>query len=321
MSPLRRLSLPTSALFTLVALALAPACVGQRSRQDDRPLLARVSGIPIYIDEFRRELRRLRLDDTDSLPAASTEAAQKKALLDNLIDRRLLLAEAERVNVIVGTDEVEAAFGRARAGWDAGEFDANLSEHDLTPAEFKTELRETLLVRKYFRDHLFSRIAVTDQEIETYIEAHPDALVEPEQVRARHLVVRTEEEAQRVLAEIKGGLAFEDAAMKYSLSPDGKGGGDLGLFPRGVMPRVFDEVCFSLPPGQTSKVVAGDYGFYLFKVLEKRPQRLRSREAAREQVEALLRREKERAAEESKVAELRRLAVIEVREEQLARVH
>jgi peptidyl-prolyl cis-trans isomerase C len=306
----------------LIAVAGTLACHGGRlSHRDDRPYVAHVAGVPIYVDEFRREYKRLLLEGTEGAPAGGAEAAQKRALLDNLIDRRLLLQEVEHANVIIGTDEVEAAFGRARAGWDADEFNSNLSAKDLTPAELKNDLRENLLIRKYFRDHVFSRIAVTDQEIETYLAARPEELVEPEKVRALHLVVKTAEEAEHVLAEIKGGLSFEDAAMKYSLTPDGKSGGDLGLVPRGVMPHTFDEVCFSLPVGQTSKVIDDENGFCLFKVLEKRPQSTRALDAVREQVEAKIRREKERSAEELKLTELRKAATIDIQEEQLANIH
>ncbi len=308
--------------LALAVAAAAPACKGRLSSKDDRPLIARVGSIPIYVDEFKREYNRLKLDgDGEGVPPAGAEAAQKHALLDNLIDRRLLLQDAERSNVLVGTDEVEAAFARARAGWDAEEFNKNLSEKDLTQAEYKNELREDLLIHKYYRDHVFSRIAVTDQEIEAYIAAHPEVLVEPERVRAQHIVVKTEEDAARVLGEIKAGLSFEDAAMKYSLSPAGKNGGDVGLVARGVMPKAFDEVCFGLPVGQTSKVIAGDNGFYLFKVLEKRPQQVRSVESVRDEVESLIRRDKERAAEEAKLAELRKAASINIQEAELARIH
>jgi len=306
----------------LVALAALAAVAGCKShRNDERPLVARVSGVPIYADEFRRELKRLKLEDAEGIPPAGSEAAQKKALLDNLVDRRLVLQAAEHANVIVGTDEVEAAFARAKAGWDNDEFNQNLTERDLTPAEFKNDLREDLLVRKFFREHVFSRIAVTDQEIEAFIQAHGEVLVEPEKVRAQHLVLKTEEEATRVLNEIKAGLSFEEAAMKYSLSPDGKNGGDVGLVPRGVMPRAFDDVCFSLPVKQVSKVVSGENGFYLFRVLEKRPQGVRPMEVVREQVEAMIRRDKERVAEDAKLAELRKAAKVDIQEEQVARVH
>jgi len=311
-----------SAIIAFVAaLGALPGCMQRGPRPDDRPLVAKIGEMPIYVDEFKRELKRIKLEDVDGLPAASNEPAQKRALLDNLIDRRLILQQAEHANVIVGSDEVEAAYARTRAGWDEAEFNNELSQKDMTQSELKAELREELLIRKYFRDHVFSRVAVTDDEIEGYIKTHPELLIVPEQVHARHLVVKTEEEAQSVLLEIKKGLRFEDAAMKHSLSPDGKNGGDLGWFARGVMPHVFDDVCFALGANEMSKVTPGDFGFYIFKVIEKRAMQARTAEAVRDQVEAVLLREKERAAEEAKIAELHKAVRIEIEEEQLARVH
>ncbi len=297
------------------------ACTVHHSGLDERPLVARVGGVPIYADDFKHELARVRLDGQDGLPAAGTEEAQKRALLDNLIERQLVVQEAERKNVIVGSDEVETAFARSHAGWRDEDWRALLKDKDVTPTELKAELRELLLVRKYFREHVFSRVAVTDQEIETYLSAHPEMLLSPEQVRARQLVVKTEEEAQHILQEIKEGLPFEDAAMKYSLSPDGKTGGDLGFFARGYMPSVFDETCFNLTPGQVSGVVASDYGFHLFKVLEKKPEQARPLDQAREAAERILRRQRESEAEAAKVAELKKGAVIDIKEDQLARIH
>ncbi len=300
---------------------LAGACTGRGVMSEERPLLARVSGMPIYVDEFKRELLRIKLDGEEGIPAAGSAEAQKQALLDDLIERRLVLQECERKNVVVSSAEVEASFERSRAGWKEEDFTALLKEQDTTPAELKAELRDQLVIRKYFRDHVFSRVAVTDAEIETHLQAHPEALVDPEQVRAQHIVVKTEEEAQRVLQEIKAGTAFEDAAMKYSLSPEGKNGGDLGWFPRGVMPATFDEVCFGLSVGQISKVVPSDYGFHVFKVLERRAAQPKNPALARERIEAELRREKEREAQLLAVAALKKAATIVVQEEQLARVH
>ena len=189
------------------------------------------------------------------------------------------MREAERQHVVVGMDEVEALVLRTQSGWLGPQgaadcpdcvFDKALKQKDLTPAELKRELRDMLMIRNYFRDHVFSRVAVTDKEIENHLEKHPEKRLIPEQVHALQIVVKTEEEAKLIAREIRGGMSFEDAAMKYSRSPEGKSGGDLGFFTRGVMPAVFDDVCFNQGIGQVSGAVASNYGFHLFKVLEKR---------------------------------------------------
>lgn len=306
------------------------SCTPSSPEIEERPVLAMVSGVPIYVDEYEARLRRMQFGDEDGLPSVTGERAQRQALLDDLIERHLLLHEAEKHNVVVGMDEVDALYQRTRSGWldeDANSecsqcsFEEALENMGMTPAAVKLDLRNDLMIRKYYRDHVFSRVAVTDQEIDELIVAHPERREAPEEVRAQMLVVKTEDQAQRILQEIKRGLSFEEAAMKYSLSQTGKVGGDLGYFSRGSMPEVFDEVCFSLRPGTVSKVVASDYGFHLFKVTSVRPQRELPLPQIREMIESELRRQKEHAAQQVKIEELRRAAQITVEEDILAQIH
>ncbi|MEZ4272062.1 MAG: peptidylprolyl isomerase [Myxococcota bacterium] len=293
----------------------------KRSDREERPVLVYIGDAPIYLDEFQRELGRVSLDGEEGLPSVEGAATQRKALLNNMIDRRLLLREAEKHNVIVGMDEVDAADQRARHGWKPEGFEAELAQKDLTTAELKRELRDQLMIRKYFRDHVFSRVAVTDQEIEAHLEAHPERHIIPEEVRALQIVVKTQEEAKEWLLEIRHGMPFEDAAMKYSLSPEGKSGGDLGFFPRGVMPAIFDDICFALRTNEVSAVVPSDYGFHIFKVVDRRPEKERPTDQVRDLVEDELRREKEREAQLNKIAELRKAAKIVINDDLLAQMH
>jgi len=305
----------------LAAAALWSCSEGASLGRDDHAIVAKVGSMPIYVDEFKREFHRVRLADDDGAPTAQSDQAQKKVLIDDLINRRLLLRDAERLNLMVSIEEVEAAYKRSRGGWEEGAFDALLQEKDLTAAEYKRELRERLLTRKYFREEVFSRIAVTDEEIVQYVKDHPEIIAIPEQVHARHIVVKSEEEAAAVLKEVQKSLAFEDAAIKYSLSPDGQSGGDLGYISRGVMPKVFDDAAFSLPVGVLSKVVASDYGYHLIKVIDKRAAHNKTPDEVRNEVEIILRRDKERQAQAQKIAELRKGVKIQVKEAEIARIH
>lgn len=309
-------------LLVVANLLLVVACQND-NREERREVLATVSGSPIYTDELERELKRFHGgsdDDEAGLPSQTSDDAQKRAILDMLIDRRLLMRAAESENVIVGTDEVERAYEQLRQGWRDDEFDTLLTKKDMTPAELKAEVRELLVIRKFFNDHVYSRVAVTDTEIEGYLSKNPGLNVAPEQVRARQIIVKTEEEAKRALQDLKNGKPFEEIAMRDSISPEGKKGGDLGFFTHGEMPKVIDEACFKLAVNQLSPVVPSDYGFHVFKVTERRTAAPRPIEKVRDEVESQLRKEKEREAQAAKVAELRSKAQIVVREEQLSRV-
>jgi parvulin-like peptidyl-prolyl isomerase len=302
-------------------LVLLSACSSHKP-EDGRRVVATVNGTPIYVNALQREMQRGRFDDDEgAMPTADSRQAQKRVLLENLIDRRLLSTAADRHHVVVGIDEVEGAYKRTRAGWNSEEIDALLQRKDVTPAELKRDLRDLITIRKYLRDHLFSRIAVTDKEISDYIEAHPEVQLQPEEVHALHIVVKTEEKAEAVLRDIRSrAVTFEEAAETNSLSPEAKNGGDLGFFTRGSMPSIFDEVCFSLRAGEVSKVVASDYGYHLFKVVERRAEDVKPVTQVRDTVEQMLRHEKERQAHRDKVAELRQAATIVIFDKELARV-
>lgn len=313
---------PVSHRLLLLLTVFSAACRSS-TKIDDREHepVALVGGVPIELKEFKRELARLRIDTNDTLISASTNEVQKRALVEHLIERKLVLREAEAKNVLVGIDEVEVELQRMKKGWPEGEFEEGLEKRDVTNSELKREIRNLILVRRFFRDHVFSRVAVTDDEIEQYLQAHPEEAVSPEQVRARHIVVQTEDEAKEILERIRGGLAFEEAAMQYSKSPDGRSGGELGFFKRGEMPKVFDEVCFKHREGLVDEVVASDYGFHLLKIVEKRPQTSRPLEQVRGEIEDLLLKQKKRDAQLMFVKKLRDEATIEIKENTLASIY
>ena len=90
------------------------------------------------------------------------------------------------------------------------------------------------------------------------------------EVRASHILVNSEQEAQNLLGQIKGGKKFEKLAKKHSQCPSGRNGGDLGFFTRGKMVPEFENAAFNLEPGQVSAPVKTPFGYHLIKVTAKR---------------------------------------------------
>jgi len=92
-----------------------------------------------------------------------------------------------------------------------------------------------------------------------------------DEVRARHILVGTEAEANTVLDELKGGADFAAVARVVSKDPDGKQGGDLGFFRRDQVWPGFADTAFSLQPGQIApKPVHNEFGWHIIKVEERR---------------------------------------------------
>ncbi|PIN75975.1 peptidylprolyl isomerase [Candidatus Woesearchaeota archaeon CG10_big_fil_rev_8_21_14_0_10_37_12] len=89
-------------------------------------------------------------------------------------------------------------------------------------------------------------------------------------VHAKHILVKTEQEASAIRFDLNQGKSFEEIAKEKSLCPSGKKGGDLGWFGRGQMVKEFESAAFSLSVGELSKPVKTQFGWHLIKVEEKK---------------------------------------------------
>jgi parvulin-like peptidyl-prolyl isomerase len=90
----------------------------------------------------------------------------------------------------------------------------------------------------------------------------------PTKVHCAHILVKTEREAQEVMARLQQGEKFANVAKDVSLCPSKKRGGDLGTFSRGQMVKEFEAAAFALQKGQLSPIVKTKYGYHLIKRLE-----------------------------------------------------
>lgn len=303
----------------LAALSLR-ACGEEAGVRADPAVVAMVNDESVTRAAFEAELRRETRSPEGQAPSPEQVERVKRALLDSLVDRVLLLQAAKAAGVQLSTDEVDRRVLRMGGDYPAEGFEAALAQGQLSLSELKERTAQLLLIEKLFEGHVYPRVAITEAQIRTHFEQHKARYQRPEQVRAAQLVVKTMDEARRVQALLRGGQKFPDLARKYSLSADAKVGGDLGFFERGVMPPVFDQVAFRLGVGEVSEVVETEYGFHLFKVLARRPPETRELVEVRPQVEAELLKAAQAKAQEEYLAQLRAKAKLQVNEASLAQV-
>jgi len=307
-------------IAALGAAFLLASCKEPEVRHEGE-IVAVVDGEPIRVEELERALAAEAAITGDALDDPAWRDERRRRLLDDLVERKLLEQAAVRRGIRVSEAEIDRALLRLRADYPGEAYEDLLSSQKLGPTELRDRLRRQLLLERLLSREVYARVAVTDAEIDLWLEQNPDFLrSRPERVRASQIVVRTEEEARRILAELRKGASFAELAARHSLSPDAKVGGDLGWFARGEMPPPFEEVCFKLAPGEVSDVVESEYGFHLFLVQEKdRGQEVDEAER-RKEAEARILREKALAAQAEFLARLRAEASIEVIENVLARV-
>ncbi|WII72071.1 peptidylprolyl isomerase [Bdellovibrio sp. 22V] len=85
-------------------------------------------------------------------------------------------------------------------------------------------------------------------------------------IRASHILVQHQYEAEDILRALKDGKSFEELARQFSKCPSSKAGGDLGVFSEGRMDETFEEAAFALKVGEiTSKPVRTKFGYHLIK--------------------------------------------------------
>ncbi len=305
----------------LLGLLCLLACTRRGTAELDPQVVAEVNGEAIAVQEFERELAlAYEFPEGATAPAPDQLVALKQTVLQELVDRRLLLQDARSKGITVSQEAVQAAVARLKSEYQDGGFQEALSQGRLSLADFQAKTAARLTVEKLVDEVVYQRVAVTEDELQGYLDAHASEFQEPEEVHAAQIVVKEVEDARHLRDELQQGKKFSDLARAHSLSADARLGGDLGWFPKGVMPPEFDKVAFSLQPGQISDVVTSEYGFHLFKVLDRRPARKKDLAQVRREVERRLLRDKKAKAQADYVRGLRARASVRINQVALAQV-
>lgn len=136
--------------------------------------------------------------------------------------------------------------------------------------EFQVVLNHTAdnLLKNYAFTKIIKDEKVSDEEAKKYFEDHKEVFAK-ETVDASHILVKTEEEAEKIKKEIEEGKDFAKAATEYSTCPSKEAGGALGEFPRGAMVPEFEEKAFSMEEGEISEPVKTQFGYHIIKVNKK----------------------------------------------------
>ncbi|MBF0539418.1 MAG: peptidylprolyl isomerase [Nitrospirae bacterium] len=112
-------------------------------------------------------------------------------------------------------------------------------------------------------------IKVTPEDAKKYYDDNQKEFVMPAQVRAVHILVKTEKEAQDIYNKLKKGGDFAATAKSASMdTATAEKGGDLGFFARGQMEPSFDDAVFKLKKGELSSPVKTSFGYHIIKVVD-----------------------------------------------------
>mgnify|MGYP005849201491 CR=1 FL=1 len=196
--------------------------------------------------------------------------------LDQLIEGRLIREEAARRGLAADAAELDAALRRELSDYPLGGFiwkDAERPiEQLLSVEEARQELRALLGRGKLLTEEEHRTLVLETDVLRAKLQS---ALAESvprsgEQVRARHILVETEEQAREVRSRLERGDDFASLARELSQDAATKDeGGELGWFPKGRMLQEFEAVAFSANVGETSEPVRTAHGYHIVRVEEK----------------------------------------------------
>lgn len=223
----------TILLITIVASIFVISC--SKGGVQNSSVVAKVGPTNITQEDAGRELKAL----PDQIQKMFQGQEGTERFVDELVKKEVLYQEAKKKGL------------------------ENNPEFQKKVEDFK----KLTLISTLLEKEIEEKSKVTDKEVQDYYEAHKKDFAANNQVRASHILVKTEEDAKKLLDQIKKGADFAKLAKANSIDTgSAKNGGDLGFFSRGQMVPEFERAAFGLKKGELSNPVKTQYGYHIIKV-------------------------------------------------------
>jgi foldase protein PrsA len=191
--------------------------------------------------------------------------------------------------------------------------DKLLKEQAVTQPQLEEQLRAQML-QDAVQQKVYADIKISDADLQKYFD-NPDNKAQfdvPESVDARHVLVKTKAEAEKVralLAADDSDANWKKVAKEYSTDPGSKdSGGSLGNFPKGRMVKPFEDTAFALKVGELSEPVKTQFGYHVIEVTKKTQGNEQTFEEAKSTIEQQLKYQKQATAWEDWIKEAMKVA-------------
>ncbi|MBD3390380.1 MAG: hypothetical protein GF418_00055 [Chitinivibrionales bacterium] len=276
-----------------VVLLVIALCLSLRARE-------RIDGIVAFVGDsaiLYSELEAYTLMKTGGLADSTVDSAGASALrrqaLDDLIDGKVLLVQAEKdTNITISENEIDAELDNRIQGilrqnnLTLEQFETVLqTQQGLSIAKFKAEVRKQIrqeLIKQKVQQQYVAMGGAAKSDIEEFYREYRDSLPPAgESVLLRALIVEVapsdeirQKAYERITAikeRLDNGEDFSEVAKRYSEGPNAHKGGDLGFISKGTLSQLaFEERVFSMEPGDVSDIIRTRIGFHIATVLARR---------------------------------------------------
>jgi len=254
-----------------------------------------VNGYNLTDQELERYYQS-QIQDQSEPPSEEQARMMRLNLLSEIIDRQLLLQQAERRGLMAVDQEVDSRLAELRAPFENEEaFLESIRERNITREQLREEIRRSMSVEKLLNREITSRVKVEDAEIREYYEANKPSFALPEQQLHLAQIVVTptpeapvpnllnddaedeetaEAKAQMLEERLASGEDFARLAEQYSEDSSASTGGDLGFIPQSALEKTditIRRVVASLSPGDVSPVIETEGQYRIIKLIAKEP--------------------------------------------------
>jgi len=249
--------------------------------------VATVNGIDISRKDYNREVKLY--SDRMARSGQPLNEQQTKVIGDQILDRmietELLYQESRKQGVQIESTAVDAQFSEIKQRFASEEeFSKAVDQMEMTEAGIRAQIEKGLAINELVKIRVADNIQITEEESRSFYDTHPELFKQPEQVKASHILIKVEPDAdavkktaagekiEKIQARLKKGEDFAALARENSEGPSASKGGDLGYFKRGSMVKPFEDAAFALEINQVSEVVETVFGYHLIKVFDKKPE-------------------------------------------------
>ncbi len=202
--------------------------------------------------------------------------SNKSMIISQLVNQELLFQEAKKE----GIENQE-------------EYISQIKQLEAQLENAKRQLLTNFLINQ----KILTNISVDENEIKTFYNENKTQFNAYEQRKARHILVKTEQEALNIYNKAINKKDFSKLAKKYSIDPTSENGGDLGWFKKGQLVPEFEKSVFNLPrKGSISKVVQTTFGYHIIKLDDIQKVSAKTLEESQTQIKTFLYNQKQSVA-------------------------
>ena len=311
------------AASAIVSIALLATAL---EKQPSEGKIAMVNGSVITRADLDREVSRVRqrlVSMGKSLSDSQLREVEKK-ILESLINRDLLYQESKAKGIQVEGAALNKQLKRLKENFPSEEeFKNALIVMNLSEAGIKSQIERDLTVQKFIDIQFNEKITVSGKESKAYYDSNKDSFRQPEQVHARHILIKVDfqdDNSQKAVArkkieeiqkKVRKGEDFASLAKAFSQCPSSTKGGDLGYFSRGQMVEPFGEAAFVLKPGEVSSIIETRFGYHLIKAIDKKPETIMSYEEIKDKIQQYKKQQKVQEQLNQYIEELKGKAKVE----------